>query len=779
MKRFIILTFCLFAFFYSNSQAQDTLHVVADSLAYWSYNTTTYEGARNYSTGTKITGNVGRTGQWNEGASSWYVRRIGGFFNTSTIALTDTLVRAVLYFDVQCGDTTGAVCSPAWTNAHDSVCVCQGKYDNLDGSNWDQWTGTTGNPLGDSKAGCQYGTHFTIGLGQCDSIVIDSLYWITREGHTKLGLRTWQDIDSVSPPSNDPAYQISFNQTGDCDFYLKVWYYTPGIKPDSLLAHPGLNNGVVMDTVPYFMCRYNDTLDVADSIWWQVSTTPGDSNKWNSGWKNIANIEDGNMTDSVQYAGNLIYRNNWFYFRCKTKRADGGISGWSDVDSFKVIRTQKVYVTLMVDTESGDTNIDVYPILHETIDFSAFHSGGNVAEVMDYDWRESYKDPYGNLPCWNWCMIMGEPYDSASGSWDDHWEAGRCIYDTFTYYWQDTINYYEYNDIIGTHFHWYDWYGSYFYYGGGAPGQNDDMYDTLEMKQYMANFIWHGNDPSFLIVHRGGWNREHEPLHYFLKNWILFDWNNVDAGHASWINPYSPREDTMFRPYNPSDTNWCVDADVHQDRWIDGIGYVTSGYYDNAWDQALSEDYAVFAIYDHNYDESGDMKSHFETAYSNMVDEMNRAGVAFVFCNVQQAMRWSHGWTDSVAPTFTITQIDDSVKVELSETILNPSPFGITLNTSVEPDTFCFIDFNQHSSTVWYYSVNDFPGKAKFAVIDTCGNAALDSITTLEVEELNIRRRRIMQNIQIGEIENEKTLFGWFVSDFACISKLGIWDCKQ
>lgn len=675
MKRYFVFTILLIVILCPEIRATvDTFYVSTNDIYMRSFDATFYLTARNMVKPNNLyyDNATGRVGQIY--SSGYYDERMFSPIVTSDLDDEAVISSAVFQFYV----------SNDYSTTDFNITLCRGLWesDPPESATFEigvGWNTNSGGVLNTSGMGTGW-----------KQITLDSTQWINKTGTTRLVMVSDRTISSTEP-TGDEHLQL-YQANGGFPPFLIVTT-TTGNAPDSLLTDHQVTPGILPDTLPpYFMCRYQGA-NTSDSVWWQVGTAVNDSDMWNSGWKNIDPVYAGDMIDSVLYVGSDLQGGVWYKIRAKTKATSGTVSDWSDPDSFRCVSGKRVYVNLVIDTESGNANISTSS-LHPTIYFDTWHSpDGGAYEVFQKTWRLTKTDYDGNMPCWNWCVIQGEPYDSADGSWTDHWEAARCIYDTLTNLWANQVWADSgFQDVIGTHFHWYDWCGSAWQWGGTCTGDND-LFDTTEMKRYMANVVWHGNDASGLLIHRGGWNREHTPLHYFLKNWILFDWNNVDGGHISWTNPSSPTDDTLFRPYNPSDTNWKVDAEVHQDRWINGIveGVDPAGeVFDVAWNCAVNEGYSVLALYDHNYDNSGDIKSHFEVYYDSLVNHQNLTAIPFIFCNVQEAMRWSHGWTDSVSPSFMFTQYGDSMEVKLSEKIFNPHPFGIILDTSVTGGTNIF-----------------------------------------------------------------------------------------
>jgi len=317
-------------------------------------------------------------------------------------------------------------------------------------------------------------------------------------------------------------------------------------------------------------------------------------------------------------------------------------------------------------------------------------------------------------------------------SFPTHWDALFAIHDSVmavcTPIWADS----GYNDIIGgIHYHWYDWCSvppAAWWYGGSCPGQDDDDVDTTQLWTYMAALLYERNVPEILKATRHGWNREHLPMHKFLNNWIFSDVTNVDVTHSSWL--HSPRADTLFRAYHPSDTCWQHDTPVHEKRIVSGCKFINDFDTTNAryaWNLAENEGSAIAAVYHHAHE---DMDYQFEVYfYNRLVTLQNDTGIPFVLCNWDQAIRWSRAWTDSVAPGFIFTDLGDSIEVKLTEKIFNPYPFGVTVDPdAADAEKYKRILFAEYDDSTWRYSKSVYPWQAKFAVSDTCGNVAMDSI---------------------------------------------------
>lgn len=715
--------------------------VEADSLKvysnlcdmYWSAIQTSYANTYGLASASDYGSNtLARIGQWEAGVS-FYIREYVGSFDTSPLTGSEIIDSVVFQF--YCDQKFGT---------SDSICLVEHVEEcTFLGSEWNDWI-EYGDPP-DHYLGAIWMGDITADDVFRIKVDPDSFHVINDAGLTEIGLRSWEHVDSI-PPGDESSKAIEIRTADwagtDYDPYVVIYYAPAGTEaPDSIKAENEDYAGFLQDLTPELKCRYNQTEANSDSVWWQVGTTVGDSNMWNSDWQNISEVSAGSFIDEISYDGSALSRKTWYYVRAKTMDTDELVSGWSDTDSFRVIGTERVYVGLMVDTEGSILWTDFHPTIH----FSSWHSGtpnGAAWEVMQKTFREDRADIFGGLPTWTWLCILAEPYDSATGvgvedSFETHWDALLSVYDTLwniyakpNAVWDDS----GYNDEIAVHYHWCDWCSNQWYYGEICTGDEDD-YDTLEFKRYMAALLYEKHEPNILLGHRGGWNRQWYPLHDFLNNWIFLDPSNVVLGdpfHPSWSD--APDDDTTFRPYHPSDTNWQYHTPIHEKRIITGI--VSANLWDAtatnyAWDLAADEGASLAMTYIHNDD---NMVYRFNNFYIQACVKESSTAIPFVYGSLSQIMRWYHGWTDSAAPVFTFADTTgDSVQVRVSgETagrIFNPAPFGVVKTGAGGAAIYPIIALSEHDDSTWWFNSVTYPRAAKFAVVDTCANTSFGSIT--------------------------------------------------
>ena len=109
---------------------------------------------------------------------------------------------------------------------------------------------------------------------------------------------------------------------------------------------------------PKFSAIYTDNIAGVrgDNIQIQVGTDEGYNDKWDSGWVDIADLDNNTRSENVSYNDSTLTRATTYYWRCRFKDNTGGEGYWSDSASFKVNQIP-VLSGLLIDGQASPASI--------------------------------------------------------------------------------------------------------------------------------------------------------------------------------------------------------------------------------------------------------------------------------------------------------------------------------------------------------------------------------------------------------------------------------------
>lgn len=162
--------------------------------------------------------------------------------------------------------------------------------------------------------------------------------WVTKEGWTKLTLKSSRDIEANSPSDNE--WLVFYAQEGGTSNQPKliVTHSTAPTAPTALLCEGATNPQAVTDLTPEFSAILNDP-NAGDTLTHTeiyVGTSSGGSDLWSSGWIDIADVVEGNRCSDISYAGfALSLDGQKKFWKIRAKDSYGLEGAWSDVSFFR------------------------------------------------------------------------------------------------------------------------------------------------------------------------------------------------------------------------------------------------------------------------------------------------------------------------------------------------------------------------------------------------------------------------------------------------------------
>lgn len=310
-----------------------------------------------------------------------------------------------------------------------------------------------------------------------------------------------------------------------------------------------------------------------------------------------------------------------------------------------------VYVVICIDSEmwGGHNPYAGSTDPHPTMDMRAYSrtSPLTVAAVFDSSFRNSHLDSFGNTFKMTWFAEMDYLMDQSNFVWGDGSAAGvsgyTAVRDILVNNWGGEIQ--TYGDSIEYHHHFMVYDGTWEHYDNGP----DEGYPEYQMYALDHMILDRNFYPS---TFRSGWLVESPALSNWLEQWMPFDYT-PDSG--AW---YPSHPSGMSRWQTTSVVSWISQSDVNA-----------------AFVRARDYGSAICSIYCHDRDNMAVYIAQFQTFLEKAVSDPAYAGVSFKYLSAREAMQRALGFSDSTAPTFTVTSNGETYTITSNEALWQNHPY--------------------------------------------------------------------------------------------------------
>ena len=371
--------------------------------------------------------------------------------------------------------------------------------------------------------------------------------------------------------------------------------------------------------------------------------------------------------------------------------------------------TQKVvYVVINVDTEAGSKHINDTE-LHPEADVSMFlpYPVSMVTQVFDPNYRASINDSYGNSFKITWYPEMDfltantnfvTTYGSANVS------GYTAMLDMLMRNWGTQIH--SYGDGVEYHHHFMVYYNGIWQEFDEGPVALYPGYQDFALDQMIINNTFY---PS---AFRAGWDLQSTGLSNWLEQWCPFDYTplNLTTGWYPMSEPGLNHYDVQTSYFS-----WTALAQ-------------------SAFAQARDHGSSIYSFYIHSdTDMKGNITDLQNTLKTLVNDQVTYPGVTYKFVTAQQAAQLALGFTDTTAPTFTISRNSSTYTITSSKTLWNNNPYFTVLYTD---GSYSRLPTNPVATNTWTVTIpNSNIFKVGVAANDLYGNPGVLVLTPAQITQ--------------------------------------------
>lgn len=361
--------------------------------------------------------------------------------------------------------------------------------------------------------------------------------------------------------------------------------------------------------------------------------------------------------------------------------ASAGVSEIGDSQTASAASTGVVYIVFAIDTEPARIPPwEENPVL----DFSYFGRKGDearVAEIMDEDWRISYRDSFGGLPRFTWFILSHEALFHARGS------DGTVVYDSLLRF-KDEIR--QLGDEIGWHYHHADW----------TDLDRDGKSSWNQLTTFDGTVYTDGSDVEiaeqslnsllverrfFPTVFRAGWTWENDGLSKWLEDIVPFDFsaNPPNAGNPMIAEPLRnvydwTRTPNYYTGYHPDWSDYQKPGSMH--RWIfRTIAPNTEREWGRLFHRASAGHSQILCFTAHTYDNVRNDIDKFLGRLLRLADSMS---VKTEFATASEAAAAVAGMSGEEAPRISVRASERGLSIRVDGPIFQRLPYCVTVDTA-------------------------------------------------------------------------------------------------
>jgi uncharacterized repeat protein (TIGR01451 family) len=277
-----------------------------------------------------------------------------------------------------------------------------------------------------------------------------------------------------------------------------------------------------------------------------------------------------------------------------------------------------------------------------------------ISRVMDWDFRTTHTDSYGNPFKMSWFMEMDNFFNQ--GQYEDGTPFDYLtLYNLMMDNWGEEVE--GWGDEIAYHHHFMHWDGS-------------SWVKTTDLSGY----DWHNEALDYMVLDggffptsfRSGWLWTSNAAQAWIERWMPIDYSNR-PGFGSWGG--AP---TGWFPYHPSTSDYQVQGDM--DHWIarcdDGS---SQDMVNSAFAEAQSSGGPViYCWYAHKRD---DMRGRIANAQGYLEAAEQAYGVPFQYATAKEAMQAIAGCTDTTPPVLSIAEGEGAYTITSDEPLWGDAPY--------------------------------------------------------------------------------------------------------
>ncbi len=339
-----------------------------------------------------------------------------------------------------------------------------------------------------------------------------------------------------------------------------------------------------------------------------------------------------------------------------------------------------IYIVFAIDTEPARIPPwEENPVLDFT-DFGPVGDNARVAAVMDYGWRESYRDSFGGLPRFTWFVFSHEAlFHARSGS-------GTMVYDSLMKF-ADDIG--RFGDEIGWHYHHADWididrdgkksWNQLTTFDGTAYTDRSDV--QIAERSLNALLV---ERRFFPTAFRGGWTWENNELSEWLEDIIPFDFSAYPRNAGSKVireplrNVYDwSRAPISCRGYHPDRFDYQKPGTMR--RWIfRTIAPNTEREWGRLFLRASAGQDQIFCFTAHTYD---DIRTDIDKFLGRLLHLPDSLGIKTRFSTASEAAAAIAGIDGSSPPRISMNLSESGIVIRTERPIFQRAPYCAAVDT--------------------------------------------------------------------------------------------------